>query len=90
MWVISILLKNYCIKQKQKYFISFHCSFLFHLYTQQENDETRGDAAVVMETSEIALSLIRLKVWTYDPMQRMKYLAVLVDGCKGMVVISIH
>ena len=34
-------------------------------------------------TGPQALTLKRLLVWTYDPLNRLKWLAVLVDGCKS-------
>ena len=46
---------------------------------QQQQQEC--DPGVVDPNTD--LTLIRLKVWTYDPIHRMKYLAILVDGCKG-------
>ena len=33
---------------------------------------------------ESSLTLRRLAVWTHDPLERMKMLGILVDGCKRM------
>lgn len=34
--------------------------------------------------AESSLTLRRLAVWTHDPLERMKMLGILVDGCKRM------
>ena len=35
------------------------------------------------QTGPEALTLRRLLVWTHDPLERLKWLAILVDGCKS-------
>ncbi|XP_071839053.1 gamma-tubulin complex component 3 homolog isoform X2 [Apostichopus japonicus] len=44
--------------------------------------------------SASALTLLQLNVWTFDPLNRMKWLAILVDGCKnkkgGALASAIH
>lgn len=55
---------------------------------QQETDDA------IEETSSSALTLFQLSVWTFDPLHRMKQLAILVDGCKdkkgGALASAIH
>ena len=72
--------RHTAILQCSKFWCRFNV-WPFVLLLQQEHE---ADQAVIVEPSE-TLSLIRLKVWMYEPTQRMKYLAILVDGCKGMV-----
>lgn len=44
----------------------------------QENQRDNG-----LQNSSGGLTLRRLMIWTYDPLQRMKALATLMDVCKG-------
>lgn len=36
------------------------------------------------------LTLARLRVWTFDPLKRLKWLATLVDTCKGKCRSIVH
>ncbi|XP_072034595.1 LOW QUALITY PROTEIN: gamma-tubulin complex component 3 homolog [Amphiura filiformis] len=72
----GVIGQSFCAALQQE--LTEYYRLLAVLQAQQEHET---DQAVIVEPSE-TLSLIRLKVWMYEPTQRMKYLAILVDGCK--------
>jgi len=53
----------------------------YRLVAVLEAQENQEDDGIVHEGG--GLTLRRLMIWTYDPLQRMKALATLVDVCKG-------
>ncbi|XP_038049883.1 gamma-tubulin complex component 3 homolog [Patiria miniata] len=86
--VMGIVGQSFCAALQQE--LTEYYRLLAVLEAQQQQQEQ--DPGVVDPSTD--LTLIRLKVWTYDPIHRMKYLAILVDGCKdkkgGALASAVH
>ncbi|XP_033637490.1 gamma-tubulin complex component 3 homolog isoform X1 [Asterias rubens] len=85
---LGIVGQSFCAALQQE--LTEYYRLLAVLEAQQQQQEQ--DPGVSDPNTD--LTLIRLKVWTYDPIHRMKYLAILVDGCKdkkgGALASSVH